>query len=55
MANWDSKNGVHKPVVGSATKKKEELARELRQQGLSVEEIANRLGLSKSRINQYLR
>lgn len=48
MGKWSS-------IVGQNTKDKAKLAKQLKVGGHSVEEIAKKLKLSKSRIYEYLR
>lgn len=53
--NWNSKTGVYTDVIGDETIAKSKKAQELKNQGLSVSDIAIKLGLSKSRIYELLR
>jgi DNA invertase Pin-like site-specific DNA recombinase len=53
--NWNSKKGVYTDVIGDETLAKSKKAQELKNQGLSVSDIAIKLGLSKSRIYEFLR
>lgn len=53
--NWNSKKGVYTDVIGDETLAKSKKAQELKNQGLSVSDIAIKLGLSKSRIYELLR
>jgi len=53
--NWNSKLRVYTNIIGEETLIKSKKAQELKNKGCSVSEIAKNLGLSKSRIYEYLR
>lgn len=53
--NWNSKLRVYTNIIGEETLIKSKKAQELKNKGLSVSEIAKNLGLSESRIYEYLR
>jgi hypothetical protein len=53
--NWNSKKGSYSNIVGNETLKKSKRALELYNNGKKVSEIAQELGLSKSRIYEYLK
>lgn len=53
--NWHSKTGSWSDLVNKETKDKAKEAARLRKSGKSVKEIAKALGLSESRIYEYLR
>jgi predicted transcriptional regulator len=53
--NWNSKLRVYTNIMGEETLIKSKKAQELKNKGLSVSEIAKNLGLSESRIYEYLR
>jgi predicted transcriptional regulator len=53
--NWNSKLAIYTNIKGVETLIKSKKAQELKDEGCSVEEIANKLGLSKSRIYEYLK
>lgn len=55
MKNWDSRINEYTPIKGEQTIEKAIQAISLSSDGEPVSVIANRLGLSKSRIYQYLR
>ena len=53
--NWNSKLRVYTNIIGEETLIKSKKAQELKNKGCSISEIAKSLGLSKSRIYEYLR
>jgi orotate phosphoribosyltransferase-like protein len=53
--NWNSKTGVYSDIKGEETLAKSKKAQELKNQGLSVSDIAIKLELSKSRVYELLR
>ena len=53
--NWNSKSGVYSDIKGDEILKKSKLVQELRAKGIPVAQIAKELGLSKSRIYEYLK
>ncbi len=53
--NWHSKDRTFREVVRVPTKEKARRAHALRAKGKDVSEIADELGLSKSRIYELLR
>lgn len=53
--NWNSKTKEWTELVKSETKEKAKKAQQLKASGKSVEAIANMMGLSESRIREYLR
>lgn len=53
--NWNSKTGLYSDIKGEDTLAKSKKAQELKNQGLSVSDIAIKLELSKSRIYELLR
>ncbi len=53
--NWNSKSGTYSNIKGDEILKKSKRAQELRSKGISVAQIAKQLGLSKSRIYEYLK
>lgn len=53
--NWNSKTGIYSDIKGEDTLAKSKKAQELKNQGLSVSDIAIKLELSKSRIYELLR
>ena len=53
--NWNSKLRVYTNIIVEETLIKSKKAQELKNKGLSVSEIAKNLGLSESRIYEYLR
>lgn len=53
--NWNSKTGEYSELVNCETVNKAKNAQELRSKGHSVADIAKKLGLSTSRIYEYLR
>ena len=55
MSNWNSKKKEWSPVKKKETIDKKARAIELRKQGVSIEEIAKKMDLSKSRIYEYLK
>ena len=55
MPNWNSKEQKHQPVKKEETQAKERQAISLFGEGYSVRHISKIMGLSISRINEYLR
>ena len=55
MPNWNSKEQEHQPVKKEETQAKERQAISLFGEGYSVRHISKIMGLSISRINEYLR
>jgi hypothetical protein len=55
MKNWNSKKGEWTDIIKKDTREKAMLAQFLKLQGMSVKMIANKLSLSESRINEYLK
>jgi|TARA_R110000803_G_scaffold29490_1_gene67205 DNA-binding CsgD family transcriptional regulator len=55
MNNWDSENKKYTNIIKVDTKDRAEEAIKLRAEGMTVREIAYKMGLSISRIYQYLR
>jgi uncharacterized protein YjcR len=55
MANWNSSTKTYSNVVKEETKEKETMAKKLYSRSFTVKEIAQRMGLSESRIREYLR
>jgi transposase len=53
--NWNSKTRTYTNIKNQDTLNKAKAAQQLKIKGLSVEEIASKLNLSKSRIYEYLR
>lgn len=53
--NWNSKLRVYTNIIGEETLIKSKKAEELKNKGYSVSEIAKNLGLSTSRIYEYLK
>ena len=53
--NWNSKTRTFTNIKNQDTQNKAKEAQQLKIKGLSVEEIASKLNLSKSRIYEYLR
>jgi predicted transcriptional regulator len=53
--NWNSKSGTYTDIKSEEILNKSKKAQELTTKGLKVVEIAKELGLSKSRIYEYLR
>ena len=53
--NWNSKTGEYSDLVGQKTISNAEQSKKMKSQGYSVKEIAEKLGLSSSRIYEYLR
>lgn len=53
--NWNSKTRTYTNIKNQDTQNKAKEAQQLKIRGLSVEEIASKLNLSKSRIYEYLR
>jgi len=55
MTNWKSKTSEYTPIKKSSTIIKANIAIDMRIEGHSVAYIAKHMGLSKSRIYEYLR
>jgi predicted transcriptional regulator len=55
MKNWNSKTNLYYDIVGEEIKEKARIALSMKDNGVPVSVIAKGLGLSKSRIYQYLR
>ena len=55
MPNWNSKEKKHTPVKKEETKAKQRQAISLFGEGCSVRHISKVMGLSISRINEYIR
>ena len=53
--NWNSKSGTYSEIKGVEIINKSKLAQEFRTKGIPVTKIAKELGLSKSRIYEYLK
>ena len=53
--NWNSKKGIFEDIQKEETKDKAKFARNMRNSGHSVIEIAKKMNLSKSRIYQYFK
>jgi predicted transcriptional regulator len=53
--NWNSKSGIYTNIKGDEIINKSKRAQELKSKGISVVQIAKELGLSKSRIYEYLK
>ena len=53
--NWNSKSGTYSNIKGAEILNKSKRAQELKSKGISVVQIATELGLSKSRIYEYLK
>jgi hypothetical protein len=53
--NWNSKSGTYSDIKGVGIINKSKLAQELRSKEIPVVQIARQLGLSKSRIYEYLK
>ncbi|MCK8503691.1 helix-turn-helix domain-containing protein [Myxococcus fulvus] len=53
--NWNSKTREYSDVVNPETKENAARAQKMREAGVSVAEIAQALGLSKSRVYELLR
>ncbi len=53
--NWDSKSGIYTNIKSEEILNKSKRAQELKTKGLTVAEIAKKLGLSESRIYEYLK
>jgi predicted transcriptional regulator len=53
--NWNSKSGSYSDIISDEILNKSKRAQELYLKGIKVEEIAKELGLSKSRIYEYLK
>jgi predicted transcriptional regulator len=53
--NWNSKKGIYTNIISNEILNNSKRAQELKNKGVSVTEIAKELGLSKSRIYEYLK
>ncbi len=53
--NWNSKSGTYTNIVSQQILNKSKRAQELYLKGIKVAEIAKELGLSESRIYEYLK
>lgn len=53
--NWVSDSGEYRDIVGDVARKKANTAINMRAEGKTVREIAYEMGLSISRIYEYLR
>lgn len=53
--NWNSKSKTYTNIIGEEILNKAKKAQELKIKGLTVVEISKELGLSKSRIYEYLK
>ena len=53
--NWNSRSGTYTNIISEEILNKSKRAQELYSKGIKVEEIAIKLGLSKSRIYEYLK
>ena len=53
--NWNSRSGNYTNIISEEILNKSKRAQELKSKGFSVVEIAKELGLSKSRIYEYLK
>lgn len=53
--NWNSRSGTYTNIISEEILNKSKRAHELYSKGIKVEEIAKELGLSKSRIYEYLK
>jgi predicted transcriptional regulator len=53
--NWNSKTGTYTNIKGEEILSKSKRARELTSKGIPATQIAKELGLSKSRIYEYLK
>lgn len=53
--NWNSKSKEYTDIIKPDTLNKALTAKKLKQQGSSVQEIADKLNVSKSRVYEYLR
>ena len=53
--NWNSKLGTYSNIKGDETINKSKRAQYLKSKGISVVQIAKELGLSESRIYEYLK
>ncbi len=53
--NWNSKTNSWNEIKSKDVLKKVELCEQYKSMGLSVSEISIKLGLSKSRVYEYLR
>ena len=53
--NWNSRSGTYTNIISEEILNKSKRAQELYSKGIKLEEIAKELGLSKSRIYEYLK
>lgn len=53
--NWNSKKEIFEDIKSEETIIKAQYAIELKKKGMPVADIAKKMGLSKSRIYEYLR
>jgi len=53
--NWNSKSGIYTDIKSEEILNKSKKAKELKNKGLKVVEIAKEFGLSPSRIYEYLK
>ncbi len=53
--NWNSRSGTYTNIISEEILNKSKRAQELRSNKISVDQIAKELGLSKSRIYEYLK
>jgi predicted transcriptional regulator len=53
--NWNSKSGIYTDIKSEEILNKSKKAKELKTKGFKVAEIAKKLGLSESRIYEYLK
>jgi predicted transcriptional regulator len=53
--NWNSRSGTYTNIISEKILNKSKRAQELRSNKISVDQIAKELGLSKSRIYEYLK
>jgi DNA invertase Pin-like site-specific DNA recombinase len=53
--NWISNKMIYSSIKGKTTKEKAIIAQQMYAKGESVESIAKHMGLSKSRIYEYLK
>lgn len=53
--NWNSRSGTYTNILSEEILNKSKRSQELYSKGIKVKEIAKELGLSKSRIYEYLK
>ena len=53
--NWNSKTGKFSEIKGAKAISKASKAQQLKSEGISIKEIASKLGMSISRIYEYLK